>query len=110
MAPYLEQKYLLSTEIIFGYVAIERRIYELARKHCGNQASWRIGIQLLQKKTGSQSSLKHFRNEIKRIAESDITPDYRLRYNAEKDQLIFYSRKGIKAAKSEFDEQMKMLF
>ena len=90
--------------------AIERRIYELARKHCGNQSSWRIGIPLLQKKTGSQSGLKHFRTEVKRIADSDITPDYRLRYNAEKDQLIFYSRKGIKAAKAEFDDQMKMLF
>jgi len=89
---------------------IERRVYELARKHCGKQASWRISIDLLYKKSGVRSPVKQFRHEIKRIVASDITPDYRLRYNAEKDQLIFYSRKGIKAAKAEFDDQMKMLF
>ncbi len=30
---------------------IERRLYEIARKHCGRQAEWRISLQLLQKKS-----------------------------------------------------------
>lgn len=89
---------------------IERRIYELARKHCGNQASWKVGIDLLYKKSGVKSPIKQFRHEVKRIAASDITPDYRVRYDTDKDQLIFYSRKGVKAAKAEFDDQMKLLF
>jgi len=89
---------------------IERRVYELARKHCGKQSSWRINIDLLYKKSGVRSPLKQFRHEIKRIVASDITPDYRLRYNAKKDQITFYGRKGAKAAKAEFDDQMKMLF
>lgn len=33
--------------------AIERRVYEIARKHCGAQAEWAIGLQLLQAKVGS---------------------------------------------------------
>src|SRR6516162_10626654 len=37
---------------------LERRIYELARKHCGNQAKWTIGIDLLHKKSGSAGPLK----------------------------------------------------
>ena len=29
---------------------LERRVYELARKHCGRQVEWRIGIRTLHKK------------------------------------------------------------
>jgi len=79
---------------------IERRVYELARKHCGNQAKWCISIELLHKKTGSQSPVKRFRHEVKRIANSDIMPDYRLHFDNEKDQLAVFNRKGKKAAMS----------
>jgi plasmid replication initiation protein len=89
---------------------IERRVYELARKHCGSQARWCIGIKLLHKKTGSQSPVKRFRYEIKRIASSEIMPDYRLHFESDKDQLTVYNRKGRKAAKAQFDDQMKKLF
>lgn len=77
---------------------IERRVYELARKHCGSQAKWCIGIVLLHKKTGSQSPVKRFRYELKRIASSDIMPDYRLHLDSDKDQLIVFNKKGKKAA------------
>jgi len=100
----------ISTDYFRLRGGIERRIYELARKHCGKQASWKISVELLYKKSGAKSPIKRFRHEVKRIANSDITPEYRLRYNSEKDQFMFYSRKGIKAAKAEFDDQMKMLF
>ncbi|GER05676.1 hypothetical protein JCM17846_33580 [Iodidimonas nitroreducens] len=36
---------------------IERRVYEIARKHCGQQDEWTIGLENLLKKTGSQSLL-----------------------------------------------------
>ena len=35
---------------------LERRLYELARKHCGNQAKWLIGLELLHKKRFGWSS------------------------------------------------------
>ena len=44
---------------------IERRLYEIARKHCGQQESWKIGLALLLKKTGSQSPEKRFRQMIR---------------------------------------------
>ena len=62
------------------------------------------------KKSGSQSSIKHFRHQIKRIVNSEIMPDYKLSFNEEKDQLVCYNRKGSKAAKAQFDDQMKTLF
>ncbi len=36
---------------------LERRLYELARKHCGAQPEWKIGLELLRDKCGSGSSL-----------------------------------------------------
>lgn len=71
---------------------IERRLYELARKHCGNQKQWRIGIELLHKKSGSRSAVKRFRHEIKRIATSNIMPDYHLLYDNDKDQLLVFNK------------------
>src|SRR5262249_29686233 len=32
---------------------LERRMYELARKHCGKQDEWRISLEILKKKCGS---------------------------------------------------------
>ncbi len=89
---------------------LERRLYELARKHCGNQSRWSISTELLHKKTGAKSPLKTLRLQIRKIAESNVLPDYRMRYSIEKDQVIFYNRKGGKAAKAQFDDDMKQLF
>jgi len=89
--------------------SLERRIYELGRKHCGNQPRWKIGLDLLLKKSGALSSEKEFRRAIKRIASANVLPDYRIKFDVEKDQLIFYNRDGNKAAKAEFDDAMKLL-
>ena len=62
---------------------LERRLYELARKHCGKQSVWRIGLDKLQHKTGSTSSAKEFKRLVKAICQEDETqshmPDYRFR-------------------------------
>lgn len=89
---------------------LERRLYEIARKHCGTQSRWAVGITLLHKKSGSKSLLKKFRLQAKKIAAANVLPDYRMQYNAEKDQVVFYNRKGGKAAKAQFDDDMKQLF
>ena len=54
---------------------LERRVYELARKHCGRQATWSISLETLLKKSGSQGSAKRFRQHVKHIAEHDHLPD-----------------------------------
>jgi plasmid replication initiation protein len=70
---------------------LERRIYELARKHCGKQSSWKIGLELLHKKSGSSGNLKEFRRKVKGIAKTGHLPDYRMVYKPEEDQVWFYS-------------------
>lgn len=32
---------------------LDRRVYELARKHCGHQRRWRVSLEVLHRKTGS---------------------------------------------------------
>ncbi len=75
---------------------LERRLYELARKHCGHQTKWVVGLELLHKKSGSNSELKRFRLEVKKMAQADSLPDYRLRYDPNADQVMFYT-KDLKA-------------
>ncbi|WP_439127068.1 replication initiator protein A [Rhodovulum sulfidophilum] len=57
---------------------LERRIYELARKHCGRQPEWRISIPVLWKKTGSASPVRVFRAMVREILREDRLPEYRL--------------------------------
>jgi len=71
---------------------LERRIYELCRKHCGHQSTWSIGLDLLYKKSGSRAPLRNFRIAIKKLAESNHLPDYRLRFTPEDDKLTAYLR------------------
>lgn len=79
---------------------LERRLYELARKHCGHQATWSIGLRLLQEKAGSKSTLFEFRRAIREIIKVDTLPDYRMMLDADKDQVLFYAKDTKKLASS----------
>jgi len=57
---------------------LERRVYELARKHCGRQARWQVSMKVLCAKCGSASPLRVFRRMIRDMAAADLLPDYRL--------------------------------
>ena len=70
---------------------LERRIYEIARKHCGNQKKWHIRLSKLQEKTGSNAPLKKFRLNIRQIIEDDETPFYRIELTDD-DLVIFRPR------------------
>jgi Replication initiator protein A len=76
---------------------LERRIYEIARKHCGKQEEWKISLEKLQLKCGSASTLKEFRRLVGTIVEEDEAhnhmPDYSIRF--EGDNLIFRSRTSM---------------
>jgi len=55
---------------------LERRIYELARKHCGHQRDWRASVATLCKKSGSASPLRVFRKMLRDMIAADHLPDY----------------------------------
>jgi plasmid replication initiation protein len=81
---------------------LERRMYELARKHCGQQDEWAISLDLLRKKTGSASSDKEFRRLVGEIcdenAKHDHIPDYSVRLDG--NNVRFTNRKTMKALPS----------
>jgi plasmid replication initiation protein len=55
---------------------IEKRLYEIARKHVGKKTGWKIGLELLKEKCGSQSELREFRRMIKDIAKDNTLPNF----------------------------------
>lgn len=72
--------------------AIDRRVYEIARKHCGQQKSWSILLSSLQQKTGSKSPLRTFRLAIKKLAESGNLLDYLMYFDSDEDKVYFFPR------------------
>ena len=57
---------------------LERRIYEIARKHCGKQDHWRVSVDLLLKKSGSASPRRVFRKMLRDMIQADHLPDYHM--------------------------------
>ena len=78
---------------------LARRLYELARKHCGHQTSWAIGLDLLREKSGSKSSLREFRRAVRAIEADDSLPEYRFVVGHD-DKVTFYMRDGTRLIRS----------
>lgn len=74
---------------------LERRLYELCRKHCGKQKQWQISLQNLKIKTGSAATIYKFRHNIRQIIGEDHTPDYTLSLSSD-DTLTVKQRKANK--------------
>lgn len=66
----------LNRRYFFLRKPLERRLYELARKHCGMQAEWRIGLDTLRRKCGSGSTTKEFKRLVGKIIQDDVRHDY----------------------------------
>jgi hypothetical protein len=78
---------------------LERRVYELGRKHCGKQDEWSISLELLKKKCGSSSEDAEFRRLVGVICKEDQLhnhmPDYALFFDG--DTLRYVNRHTMKA-------------
>ena len=73
---------------------LERRIYELARKHCGRQDSWRVSVDTLLKKSGSASPRRVFRAMLREMIARGHLPDYEM--TEEPGDLVRFSlRAGV---------------
>lgn len=55
---------------------LKRRLYELARKHCGRQNRWDILLPNLAEKCGSLRDLRFFKRDLKKIVGENDLPDY----------------------------------
>ena len=71
---------------------LERRIYELARKHCGRQREWRVSVTTLHKKSGSAAPLRVFRAAVRKMILAAHLPDYEM--TEEAGDLMLFSRRA----------------
>ena len=55
-----------------------RRLYELGRKHLGEQAIWKIGLEKLARKIGTSRDLRFFKRDLLKIIRANAIPDYEL--------------------------------
>lgn len=75
---------------------LERRVYELARKHCGRQPDWRVSLATLHKKAGSTAPIRVFRAAIRRMIAENHLPGYLL--TEEEGDVIRVTRRGAAVA------------
>lgn len=80
---------------------LERRIYELARKHCGHQVKWQISTKNLLNKSGSQSSLAQFKYMISGLVKTNHLPDYTV---AICNNNIVFTNRNTKKAQADLEE------
>lgn len=73
---------------------LQRRIYELARKHCGRQVEWSVSVATLAKKTGSASPLRVFRAMLREMIRVNRLPDYILSEEAGRHPAHHPARRG----------------
>ena len=70
---------------------LERAVYQVVRKHCGEQRMWNIGLAKLRPKVGSKRASRKFRADIKAFAtrwrDQDFL-DYCLEFDDDADQLV----------------------
>jgi plasmid replication initiation protein len=94
-----QQVLTLSRDYFHLRKPLDRRIYELARKHCGAQPKWRVSVSVLYEKSGSTAPLRNFRGAVKALAAANQLPDYRMAFDLEGDAVTFYARapKGAQA-------------
>jgi len=87
---------------------LERRLYEIARKHCGAQSLWKVGIELLRDKCGSSSTLKEFRRLVGKIIEDDAAHDHMPDYvfTVEEDIVMVRPKRSIGTAPLPFPPPM----
>lgn len=72
---------------------IEKKIYEIARKHVGRKSAHSINTSTLLIKSGSVGSIRDMRRSVKKLIASHQAektfPDYDVQYSADKDQVTF---------------------
>ena len=69
---------------------LHRRVYELARKHCGAQKKWQCSIDTLYEKSGSRASKKEFNRMLRDLVLASDLPEYTVTIDCE---MVKFARK-----------------
>ena len=76
---------------------LERRMYEIARKHVGSKnKSWAFLLPTLHEKTGSKSNGREFKRMLlKFIDNQDHIPDYTFTFEKETNKVVIYPKQDL---------------
>ncbi|GFO73036.1 hypothetical protein BJAS_P3609 [Bathymodiolus japonicus methanotrophic gill symbiont] len=80
----------------------ERRLYELARKHCGKQKSWSIGLETLRNKLGATAPIVKLKYNLNRISESNHLPGYTISILG---NIVTFTRKTSEVSQGKMDSK-----
>lgn len=72
--------------------SIKRRLYEIARKNCGQNRLWKMSIESLYSRVGTISDIKYLKRDLKKIAKQNDLPDYEISYDQETEKVTFTKR------------------
>lgn len=79
-----------------GYFKLEggldRRLYELGRKHLGKGLIWKCDLVKLMEKCGSECTPRRFRFELRKIIQADDLPRMRIAIDGKDNKAVFYTR------------------
>jgi plasmid replication initiation protein len=69
---------------------LERRLYDLAKKHCGEKLWFKIGLDKLYAKSGSAQAQKYFRRDVVAAMVADKMPEFHIALDDDKAMVIFF--------------------
>lgn len=77
--------------------ALERRLYELARKHTGDKPLWKCDLEILRQKTGSSQDLRRFRSEVRSVIAANSLPGYSIALDTSTTphKVVFYNKDTV---------------
>ena len=76
--------------------ALKRFLYRTARKHVGNNDDeWEFSIKKLYEKSGSESELKVFKNQLKKAVIDNDIPDYSMKWTTKGGKTLVTFHKKI---------------
>ena len=78
---------------------IDKRLYEIVKRHIGSDNTWKISIDNLYHRTGSKSPLREFRRLIKASVESNHLPEFDLSYSHTNNNVLIFTRRTTKQIK-----------
>lgn len=73
----------------YSLTALQKRVYEMARKHCGNQNFWSCNTKALHEKSGATQPVRSFRYTLKKMCAEQPLPDYTMTYQQDSDSILF---------------------
>lgn len=85
--------------------AIDRRLYEIARRHSGDKAIWKINIDSLAEKLGTTRERFKLRSDLRETIKNKSLPEYYMALDTKTtpDDVVFFTRDTAKLSKHLID-------